>query len=51
LSRICWKAGQRQALDHDLHAEVGHVPAVIAQHLVDQLLQGWRHRIGDAELL
>jgi hypothetical protein len=28
--------GQRQALDHDLHAQVGHVPAGVADDVVEQ---------------
>jgi hypothetical protein len=31
--------GKRETLDHDLHAHVGHVPARIADDVVDQQLQ------------
>ena len=33
------EGGQRQTLDHDLHAEVGHVPARVGQDVVEQLPQ------------
>ena len=30
------EGGERQALDHDLHAEVGHVPAAVVDDVVEQ---------------
>ena len=44
------KSGERQTFNNDLHGQIGHVPAAVAQGLVDQLLQRRGHRIGNAEL-
>ena len=33
------EGGEREALDHDLHAEVGHVPAAVGDDVVEQHLQ------------
>ena len=30
------EGGEGQALDHDLHAEVGHVPAAVGDDVVEQ---------------
>ena len=34
--------GEREALDHDLHAEVRHVPAAVGEDVVEQHLRGAR---------
>ena len=33
---------EREALDHDLHAEVGHVPAAVGEDVVEQQARGAR---------
>ena len=45
------EGGQREALDEDLHAEIGHVPAPVGQHRLQERLEPRRDRVGDAELL
>src|SRR5215472_10205137 len=42
---------QRQSLDEDLHAEVGHVPSAVADGLLEESAQAGRDRVGDLELL
>lgn len=42
---------ERQALDHDLHAEQLHVPARVLEDEVEQRLQVRAYRIGEADLL
>ena len=42
---------ERQALDEHLHAEVGHVPARVAQRVVEQALQVRIDRVDELELL
>jgi len=43
--------GQRQALDHDLHAEVGHVPAAVVEDVVEQQAEVRVDRVVTRELL
>ena len=43
--------GQRQALDHHLHAEVGHVPAAVVDDVVEQHPQVGVDLVAAAELL
>jgi hypothetical protein len=45
------EGGERQALDQHLHAEIGHVPAPVAQRLLEQVLERLGDRIGRLELL
>ncbi len=45
------EGGQREPLDQDLHAQVGHVPARVAQDLVEERAQRRIDRIGQLELL
>ena len=42
---------ERQALDQHLHAEVRHVPARVAEDVVEQALQRRRDRVGELELV
>ena len=41
---------EREPLDHDLHAHVGHVPARVGDHVVDQELQRGVDRVVAVEL-
>ena len=41
---------QREGLDDDLHAEVGDVPAAVADQRVDLLFEERAHRVGLAQL-
>ena len=43
--------GEREALDHDLHAEVGHVPAAVGDDVVEQQLEVRVDRVVTRELL
>ena len=43
--------GQRQALDQDLHAEVGDVPAGVGEDVVDERAEVRVHRVAGLELL
>src|SRR5438132_1543807 len=45
------EGGQGEALDEDLHAEIGHVPAPVGQHRLQERLEPRRDRVGDTELL
>ena len=45
------EGGQREALDQHLHAEVGHVPAGVAQRVVQQRLQVGVDRVEQPDLL
>jgi len=45
------EGGQRQPLDEHLHAQVGHVPAAVADHVLEQGLQAGVDGIGEPELL
>ena len=42
--------GEREALDHDLHAEVGHVPTAVVDDVVEQQLQVRVDRVVAREL-
>ena len=44
------EGGQRQALDHDLHAQVGHVPAAVLDDVVEQQAQVGVDRVVAVEL-
>ena len=44
------EGGERQALDHDLHAHVRHVPARVADDVVDEQLQRGVDRVVAVEL-
>ena len=43
--------GERETLDHDLHAEVGHVPAAVGEDVVEQQLEVRVDRVVTRELL
>ena len=43
--------GERQPLDEHLHAEVGHVPPGVADHVVEQRLEVRIERVDEPELL
>ena len=45
------EGGQGQPLDQDLHPQVGHVPARVAEHVVEQRLEVVVDRIGDLDLV
>ena len=45
------EGGQGQALDHDLHAQVGHVPARVGHDVVEQQAQVGVDRVVARELL
>src|SRR5947199_115314 len=45
------EGGEREPLDQHLHAEVGHVPARVAEDVVEQALERRRDRVGEVELL
>ena len=45
------KGGKRQTLDHHLHAKIGHIPAPVVQHLLEQGAQRRGDRIDGADLL
>ncbi len=45
------EGGKRQPFDQHLHAEIGHIPAPVAQRLLEQVLERIGDRIGRLELL
>ena len=45
------EGGKREALHHDLHAEIDHVPARVADDLIEERVQVAVHGIAHAELL
>ena len=45
------EGGERQALDQDLHAEVGHVPARVAEDVVQEALERRGDGVGELELV
>src|SRR5713226_4979627 len=45
------EGGQGQALDEDLHAQIGHVPAPIADRALEKRLEPGGDRIGELELV
>ncbi len=45
------EGGQGQALDQDLHAQIRHVPAAIADRALEERLQPGGDRVGELELL
>jgi hypothetical protein len=42
---------QCQALDQDLHGQIGHVPAAVAEPLLEQGFEPMGDRVGELELL